>query len=429
MTKRALWNLGGHIVWDILWRLRRDQSAYRGLETFRAHYAPDRLASYTPEESAQLPAFEACVNCGLCTARCVALRNLLQLEAHYAGPRQVGTGLSRGLPEFWASHDTLYYCTLCGACEAVCPVGVPIPELVAAMRQKIRLQEAQAASEHQAEGSPEYVPPAHKALYRNLKERGNIFGQDLAPWPGGEKAEYIFFVGCAFSYWERESVAATMALLRWLGVDFTVVDERCCGGPTAVVGVPKVPELAAHNRAQFERVGSCKIITACPRCTLTLSTDPAYAGLEVLHTTQFLTGYLDRLSARTEVPRLTYHDPCELARGMGEFLAAREVLRQFTDQFVEMAACREHTNCCGGGGGVRGAFTRFSIRMARTRLEEAMESGAQVLLTECPACLHNFRNARRSRDPIGVYDLSEYLAQMVGAVPGSIENGARDGLS
>jgi len=40
-----------------------------------------------------------------------------------------------------------------------------------------------------------------------------------------------------------------------------------------------------------------------------------------------------------------------------------------------------------------------------------------VLLTECPACLHNFRNARRSRDPIGVYDLSEYLAQMVGVIP------------
>jgi Fe-S oxidoreductase len=59
--------------------------------------------------------------------------------------------------------------------------------------------------------------------------------------------------------------------------------------------------------------------------------------------------------------------------------------------------------------------------MARARLEAALATGAGVLLTECPTCLHNFRNARRSRDAVEVYNLSEYLALRLGLAPGEAE--------
>jgi Fe-S oxidoreductase len=412
MSRRDLWSLGGRVLWSLLsgWRGRE---AHRGLETFLRRYAPDHLTPRTPDEVRLLPAWEACVNCGLCTARCPVLRALLGAEGRYAGPRQVATSLSRALPEAWAAHDTLYTCTLCGACEAVCPVGVPIPELVASLRRAIALQEAQDAAA--------YVPAAHRALLGNLRERGNIFGQSLAPWPRRGRAEYIFFVGCAFSYWERESVAATMALLQHLDVDFTTVDEVCCGGPAPMVGEPRVEALAQRNLAAFSAAGTHKVITACPRCALTLSTHPAYRGLEVWHTAQVLAERLDRLPAGLAEGAVTFHDPCELARGLGETAAPRQVLARAAGTFVEMEACREHTDCCGGGGGVRGAFTRLSVQMARARLEAALATGAGVLLTECPTCLHNFRNARRSRDAVEVYNLSEYLALRLGLAPGEAE--------
>ncbi|MGC8839316.1 MAG: (Fe-S)-binding protein [Anaerolineae bacterium] len=406
MSRRDLWSLGGRVLWSLLsgWRGRE---AHRGLETFLQHYAPDHLTPRTPDEVRLLPAWEACVNCGLCTARCPVLRALLEAEGRYAGPRQVATSLSRTLPEAWAAHDTCYTCTLCGACEAVCPVGVPIPDLVAHLRRAIALQEAQDGAE--------YVPPAHRALLGGLRERGNIFGQDLAPWPRRGRAEYVFFVGCAFSYWERESIAATMALLQHLGVDFTTVDEVCCGGPAPMAGAPgDVEALAQRNLAAFAAAGTRKVITACPRCALTLSTHPAYRGLEVRHTAQVLAERLDRLPRGFLEQPATFHDPCELARGLGEVKAPRQVLAWAGRDLLEMEACREHTDCCGGGGGVRGAYTRLSLKMARARLEAAMATGAEVLLTECPTCLHNFRNARRSRDAVEVYDLSEYLALCLG---------------
>lgn len=406
MSRRDLLGLGGRVLWNLVsgWRRRE---AHRGLETFLRHYSPDHLTPRTPDEVRLLPAWEACVNCGLCTARCPVLRALLGAEGRYAGPRQVATNLSRALPEAWAAHDTLYTCTLCGACEAICPVGVPIPDLVASLRRAIALQEAQDAAE--------YVHPAHRALLGSLRERGNIFGQDLVPWSRRERAEYVFFVGCAFSYWERESVAATMALLQHLGVDFTTVDEVCCGGPAPMVGAPgDVEALAQRNLAAFAAAGTRKVITACPRCALTLSTHPAYQGLEVRHSAQVLAERLDRLPKGLVDGAVTFHDPCELARGLGEVWAPRQVLARVGGTTLEMDACREHTDCCGGGGGVRGAFTRLSLQMARARLETAMTTGAGVLLTECPTCLHNFRNARRSRDALEVYDLSEYLALRLG---------------
>ncbi|MBC7224833.1 MAG: (Fe-S)-binding protein, partial [Anaerolineae bacterium] len=252
MSRRDLWSLGGRVLWNLLagWRGRE---AHRGLETFLRRYAPDHLTPRTPDEARLLPAWEACVNCGLCTARCPVLRALLTAEGRYAGPRQVATGLSRALPEAWAAHDTCYTCTLCGACEAVCPVGVPVPDLVASLRRAIAQQEAQDAAQ--------YVPSAHKALVRNLREQGNIFGQALPSWPRRERAEYVFFVGCAFSYWERESVAATMALLQHLGVDFTTVDEVCCGGPAPMAGAPgQVEALAQRTLAAIRAAGTRKVI-------------------------------------------------------------------------------------------------------------------------------------------------------------------------
>jgi Fe-S oxidoreductase len=57
--------------------------------------------------------------------------------------------------------------------------------------------------------------------------------------------------------------------------------------------------------------------------------------------------------------------------------------------------------------------TRLSIQIARSRLEEAMGVGAEVLVTECYSCLHNFYNARRSRDNIETYTLSEFLSVLM----------------
>lgn len=345
--------------------------------------------------------FEGCINCGLCLARCPSLRALAQAEEFYAGPRDIATSLSRMEPDAWATQDTIYYCTMCGACEAVCPIGIAIPDLVVHIRGRILEQDAEGAN------------LAHRLMQQNLETAGNIYGRSLEPLDGRYRkvrAEWVLFAGCVFSYTEPQSFRTTMRLLERLGVDFTIIDERCCGGPSGVVGVPLVRALAEYNLSQIEAAGTHKVITACPRCYLTFTRDPAYAGLEVRYTSQVL----DELGVgiRTE-RRITYHDPCELGRLRGEYDTARRLIRAMSDEFIEMPHARALSDCCGAGGGVRGAFARLSLQIARRRLLEAQAIGADVFLTECPSCLHNFRNARRRQDTIEVYNLSEYIGLLV----------------
>jgi Fe-S oxidoreductase len=69
--------------------------------------------------------------------------------------------------------------------------------------------------------------------------------------------------------------------------------------------------------------------------------------------------------------------------------------------------------CCGAGGGFRGAFAKESVKIARNRLSQITDdTGADILLTECPSCLHNLRNARRQKQKIEIYNLTEFLAKL-----------------
>ena len=391
------------------------QARYRTLERFHDHYDPDRIFPYTWDEFRRLPEMEGCINCGLCLSRCPSIRGLTldRNGERYAGPREVGTALSRSTPDLWATSDTLYYCTLCGACEAICPVGLPIPEIVEMVRRKLYHQQVEVGLEDEDHAAE--IPSAHLRLQENLEgEAGNIFGREMPDWTAWEKpqAEVVVFIGCAFTYWERESMERTLRLLERLGVDFTTIDEQCCGGPSRVVGAPMVEAVARHTQEAIAAKGTRKVITACPRCYLTLAHDPAYADLEVVHTTTFLAERAAALGERVpegESPVVTYHDPCEIGRCVGDYDAPRQVIEAAGLALREMPGCRELSNCCGAGGGVRGAYARTSVAIARQRYEEAVATGAQVLLTECPSCLHNLRNARRSRDAMDVANLSEYL--------------------
>jgi len=65
--------------------------------------------------------------------------------------------------------------------------------------------------------------------------------------------------------------------------------------------------------------------------------------------------------------------------------------------------------CCGAGGGVRGAYAKNSIAMARRRLKEVEEIGAEVLLTDCNSCVHNLVNAKLRKQKFEIRTTSEFI--------------------
>lgn len=110
--------------------------------------------------------------------------------------------------------------------------------------------------------------------------------------------------------------------------------------------------------------------------------------------------------------RVTYHDPCNVARAAGYFEPPRRILQAVCNQFTEMHpdTIREKTYCCGAGGGLL-ADELMEVRMAggKPRAEACRAAGANYLATICAICKANLpevmKRHRVEAEVGGVHDL------------------------
>jgi Fe-S oxidoreductase len=206
-----------------------------------------------------------------------------------------------------------------------------------------------------------------------------------------------------------------LELLDRLEVDYTLIDEVCCSGVLEDVGYSINKDLARQNIDRILATGAKKIITPCPYCWRTFNDRPEYnelkeSEIEILHITQFLQNF--DIDVQTD-QRVTYHDPCDLGRHCGIYEEPRAIIRKIAPNFVEMPSNRENALCCGAGGGVRGAFPKNSIAMARRRLKEAEEVGADIVLSDCNSCIHNLSNAKLRKQPFKIYTTAEFIQSLM----------------
>jgi Fe-S oxidoreductase len=300
--------------------------------------------------------------------------------------------------------ETLFQCTTCATCTENCPSGVNPPEIIKQARKDM----VHIGSCH----------PAFKGMNEVLKKHTNIYGEDEPEdfdREKKEKAEYVFFVGCVGLYREDESTEAALDLLDRLEVDYTLMEEVCCSGVLEDVGYQINEDLAKKNIDRILATGAKTVFTGCPYCARTFNNRAQYDplkenGIKIIHISQFLKDF--DLGVKTE-KRVTYHDPCDLGRHCGIYEEPRETIRKIAPNFVEMQHHHANSLCCGAGGGVRGAFAKNSIAMARRRLQEAEEVDAEIVLTECNSCVHNLSNAKLRKQKFKIFTTTQFLNQLL----------------
>jgi len=244
----------------------------------------------------------------------------------------------------------------------------------------------------------------------------------------GASPEVLFWVGCAGSFDDRAKriTKAIARILHAAEVPFAVLgaEESCSGDPAKRAGNEFLFQMqAAQNIAVLNGYGVKRIVTGCPHCFNTLKNEyPELGGeYEVMHHTQFIQQLIadGRLKVADGQPfkgkRITFHDPCYLGRGNGEYEAPRAALAALDADLVEMRRCKKNGLCCGAGGAQMFKDAEKGNReVNHERTDDVLSTGAKVVATGCPFCntmmTDGVKNAEREGD-IVVKDIAELIAE------------------
>jgi Fe-S oxidoreductase len=241
----------------------------------------------------------------------------------------------------------------------------------------------------------------------------------------GEMPEYLYWVGCAGSYDARaQKVAAAMAgILEMANVSYAILgnEEGCCGDPARRAGNEFLFQMLAQmNIETLNAYEVKKIVTTCPHCFNTLGNEyPELGGkYEVIHHTQLINKLLAEKKITLqgggfEGKKLTYHDSCYLGRVNNIYEVPREVLQKLDTDFVEMERSKSTGLCCGAGGAQMFKEDEAGAkRINQERIEEALQTGANIIAVNCPFCLTMMTDgvkAMEKQDDVMVLDLAELI--------------------
>jgi len=366
-----------------------------------------------------------CVKCAFCKANCVIAKELLWESASPRGKMLLLRGLLDGFGTLTEKTiKSLYQCTFCGECEKDCLAGISLGEVFLASRKDLfNLKRENIPSESDTLQTVDVLCQRLKENYNplgNLPEERTIWelGQDVEL---PKTADVVYFIGCMPAYY-RKNARTTSEILKALNANFTTLgsDERCCGSLSFFFGDEETTkELAQYNVTKLHETGAKKVVTSCPGCLSMLKREyPKILGkeldFEVIHIVELLTEFLDndKLHFQSEIKlSVRYHDPCELTH-FEIYDQPRRILKAIPGISLVKNPEDEKTNCCGGGGGLMSIDANLSTKIAKRRLETALDLGAEALITCCPACLATFTSAVKEYNlPIKIIDLLDLVLQ------------------
>ena len=358
-----------------------------------------------------------CMECGLCTGSCPVSRELSTFS-----PRQI---IKRAVldpdGELVRSHE-IWACLSCASCSARCPADIDFPEFINDQRQEAREVDNLPQTSHHG------IFQTITALQtRNIKQQRNGWAENAGTFH--DTGEYFYFVGClpffdvTFRYLNLSPLdtgRSVLALLNKMGIEPVISNnERCCGHDALWCGDHATfRKLAKWNLEVIKSSGAKTVLFGCPEGYVTFKNYyPKYFGalpFEVLHLTEFLARELPQaeLAFRpSSTEAVTYHDPCRLGRMAGIYEPPRQLLEQLPEtRLVEMERNRENALCCGTSAWME--CSSYSKAIQTDRIQEAIQTGAQTLITACPKCqIHLTCAQSNTESDLKVMDLYTYITQ------------------
>ncbi|MFQ5821271.1 MAG: (Fe-S)-binding protein [Candidatus Heimdallarchaeota archaeon] len=273
----------------------------------------------------------------------------------------------------------------------------------------------------------------HIELKKNILKHGNISGDapNLLDKPFSdliiklpENSPNLLFSGCVGTFnYPTEITHNSIQLLQHANLDFTMckAGETCCSGFLKVVGLStEFDMIGQKNIIMFEEKGIDRIISPCPMCYTTFQQEyPRISSNtpDALHLVQVLEEFTDNARIRFERSidaKVAVHDGCHLGRYSNIYNAPRKILESIPGvKLVELPRSKEQASCCGGT--IRRPYIALRDHISDTIINQALEVGADMVVTTCPTCYHNVRSAGIMRDTpvINITTIVAYSTKLV----------------
>ncbi len=384
---------------------------------------------------------ERCVKCGTCSAVCPPFlrerRESVSARGRMALIKAVLDGQLTVSKIYW---DRLATCGGCLACEASCPSGVPVTEIIQAAKE-------QAVAEMGTGMIPAIIAEVlqHPVLFRatawlapvmlhykgegaRSRKRAHYPERDTHQPEKKIRGRVIFFPGCAVEHFQPEIGTAAVHVLKAAGYDVVVPRGlRCCGRPLLSLGDRSA--AAGHAKHNSEIIAEAKaeaVVTACASCGLTFKKEypKLLSGKKppaVLDIHEFLAPEIAGLQLRPVRKRVTWHDPCHLGRGQGLSAQARKILQSIPG--IELVEMNSADRCCGFGGMMRIFHSRLSDGIAEEKVRDILATKTEAVITGCPACRMQIGNAlNRAGSPIHALHTVQVLEESLGIADFGLRN-------
>jgi Fe-S oxidoreductase len=374
---------------------------------------------------------DLCVRCGACADKCqfflgtgdpnnmpVARAELLRkvyrrhctASGKLAGRLAGAEALTEPVLDQWYTY--FYQCSECRRCAVFCPFGIDTAEVTAAAR------EVMASIGVATKYVTEVVKKAHEignnlgipeAAWRDScqfleQEMKEETGRDIRIPVNEQGAEVLLVPPSADLFANTDTMIGYAKLFHAAGISWTTSTYASEGGNFGLF--LNYEHLQKVNRRLVDAARQLKVkrlvMGECGHAWRAAQAfmDTLNGPLDFLespcpeHICEFAVrifrlGGLRLNKAANDGQKVTYHDPCNLARAGGLTEEPREILRAVVTDFREMAAdtIRERTFCCGAGGGLL-ADELMDVRMkgAKPRVEAFQATGANCLATPCAIC-------------------------------------------
>lgn len=328
--------------------------------------------------------------------------------------------------------ELFYRCTVCRRCTLDCPLGID-HGLLAHFGRYV-LSEAGIAPKglvvsvrEQLEGSTGNTSAIPlPALLDNIEflqeELQDMTGKWIDFPVDQEGAEYIFFPAVSDYLMEADTLMGNAAALHAAGISWTIGSKYYDGINYGLFYndwaleriIQKLLDEAHRLKAKKILIGECGHASRSARQFV-----PTYAngrGLPVVSilelTWQAAKEGKFRIKKDEITERVTYHDPCNIARSGWIVDQPRQLLRSFVNDFVEMQPGGRENYCCGGGGGLVSLDEIFDFRMqvaGKAKIEQIQASRAEIVATPCANCKKQLRELvdyyKVPVQIVGVHDL------------------------